>query len=72
VPLVLGADGIRLAKRHGAATLRDIDPGDAVAWMTRSLGLPAVRSAPDVLGRFDPGALPREPTRWTPDVATQA
>src|SRR3954449_4423966 len=30
VPLVLGPDGSRLAKRHGAVTLRDVDPGGAV------------------------------------------
>src|ERR671933_678435 len=40
VPLVLGADGARLAKRHGAVTLRDVAPADALAWMAASLGLP--------------------------------
>jgi glutamyl-tRNA synthetase len=62
VPLVVGPDGERLAKRHGAVTLRDIDPGDAVAWMAVSLGLGAARTAADLLERFDPDALPREPT----------
>jgi glutamyl-tRNA synthetase len=60
VPLVLGPDGARLAKRHGDVTLREV-PGDAArAWMLRSLGLPEGLSAAD----FDPTALPREPTRW--------
>jgi glutamyl-tRNA synthetase len=55
VPLVLGADGARLAKRHGAVTLREVDPAAARAWMLRTLGL----SEGDP---FDPKSLPREPT----------
>ncbi|MFN8150871.1 MAG: tRNA glutamyl-Q(34) synthetase GluQRS [Solirubrobacterales bacterium] len=75
VPLVLGPDGARLAKRHGAVTLRDLaselgwEPADAVAWMARSLGLAGegVRvSAPDLVERFDPAALPHEPTTFSP------
>ncbi len=70
VALVLGPDGARLAKRHGAVSLADLaargrGPGDAVGWMAESLGLakPGERvSAPDLLERFDPGRLPREPT----------
>jgi glutamyl-tRNA synthetase len=61
VPLVLGEDGRRLAKRHGDVTLREVDAADAVAWMARSLGLPG-RTAADLLDGFDPAALPREPT----------
>ena len=67
VPLVLGSDGKRLAKRHGAVTLAElgVDPGGVVAWMARSLGLAepgeSVRST-DLLERFDPATLPREPT----------
>ena len=46
VPLVLGPDGARLAKRHGAVTLADRaargeTPADALAWMAASLGLAA-------------------------------
>jgi glutamyl-tRNA synthetase len=37
VPLVLGADGRRLAKRHGAVTLRDIGAAEARAWIDASL-----------------------------------
>lgn len=62
VPLVLGPDGARLAKRHGAVTLGDWEPGEAVAWMARSLGLSEAHSARDLLDGFDPAALPREPT----------
>jgi glutamyl-tRNA synthetase len=61
VPLVLGPDGRRLAKRHGDVTLREVDAADAVAWMGASLGLEG-RSAREMLGSFDPGKLPREPT----------
>jgi glutamyl-tRNA synthetase len=64
VPLVLGPDGKRLAKRHGDVTLRDVAPGDAVAWMASSLGLPSAHTAPELLPAFDPAALPREPTTF--------
>jgi glutamyl-tRNA synthetase len=70
VPLVLGPDGARLAKRHGAVTLADRaalgeTPAEAVAWMAASLGLakPGERvSAADLVDRLDPSTLPREPT----------
>ena len=55
VPLVLGPDGARLAKRHGAVTLREVDATAARAWMLRTLGLSEGET-------FTPGALPREPT----------
>ncbi len=75
VPLVLGPDGRRLAKRHGAVTLADRaalgeDPEEMLAWMALSLGLagPGERpaSAAGLLARFDPDRLPREPTVWSP------
>jgi glutamyl-tRNA synthetase len=67
VPLVLGTDGARLAKRHGAVTLRDVEPRAALAWMARSLGLPPAATAPELLARgFDPDALPREPAVLDP------
>ncbi|MEX1142522.1 MAG: tRNA glutamyl-Q(34) synthetase GluQRS [Thermoleophilaceae bacterium] len=70
VPLVIGPDGARLAKRHGAVTLADRaalgeSAADAVAWMAASLGLAApgeAVTAADLVDRFDPPALPREPT----------
>ena len=39
VPLVVGPDGARLAKRHGSVTLREVDPAAAVRWMATTLGL---------------------------------
>lgn len=75
VPLVLGPDGRRLAKRHGAVTLTDRaaageSPADVLVWMAGSLGLtePGERATPqDLLSRFDPDHLPREPTAWSPE-----
>ena len=69
VPLVLGADGQRLAKRHGSVTLGDLAAGgiDADAVRSRlavSLGLAEpgeVVSAARLVERFDPAALPSEP-----------
>jgi glutamyl-tRNA synthetase len=61
VPLVLGEYGSRLAKRHGAVTLREVPAADAVAWMATSLGL-AGRTTAELLEEFDPAAIPREPT----------
>jgi glutamyl-tRNA synthetase len=77
VPLVLGPDGSRLAKRHGAVTLGDRaakgeGPEEVRAWMARSLGLAEVEERPtleDMLARFDPALLPREPTLWSPGSA---
>jgi glutamyl-tRNA synthetase len=64
VPLVLGPDGARLAKRHGAVTLRELGPADALRWMERSLGLPETTDPRELLGAFDPAALPRAPAVW--------
>lgn len=75
VPLVLGPDGQRLAKRHGAVTLDDHaavgkEPREVLAWMARSLGMAEPGERPgtdDLLARFDPDRLPRGPTVWSPD-----
>jgi glutamyl-tRNA synthetase len=72
VPLVLGADGARLAKRHGAVTLADRaalgeTPADVLGWMAASLGLAAQGEPVDaalLLARFDAAALPRTPTTF--------
>lgn len=79
VPLVLGPTGKRLAKRDGAVTLRELVPGDleasaecARAWIAESLGLAggegAARSAAptleEMLERFDPVRLPKEPVQF--------
>jgi len=70
VPLVLGADGRRLSKRHGSVTLGDRarlgeSAAEAVGWMARSLGL-AQRgeavSAGDLVDRLSPSRLPRQAT----------
>ncbi len=72
VPLVLGPDGGRLAKRGGAVTLAERaalgeSPVDVLAWMAVSLGLakPGEPVDPaDLLERFDPARLPREPAAY--------
>ncbi|MFW2334503.1 tRNA glutamyl-Q(34) synthetase GluQRS [Ilumatobacter sp.] len=69
VPLVLGPDGDRLAKRHGAVTLRELratgwSPGEIVGTLARSLGLAAPGESPtaeQLVDRFDTSVLPRRP-----------
>ena len=65
VPLVLGPDGARLAKRHGAVTLDELGAEAAVRWMAGTLGMPEAATATEMLAVFDPDRLPREPTRWS-------
>jgi glutamyl-tRNA synthetase len=60
VPLVLGADGERLAKRHGSVTLQDLAPGDALRWIGASLGF-AGADPSDWIERFDAARLPADP-----------
>ena len=70
VPLVLGPDGARLAKRHGAVTLAGRaaagqSPLQVRAELAASVGLSAPGEEPsldELLARFDPAALPREAT----------
>jgi glutamyl-tRNA synthetase len=70
VPLVLGADGARLAKRHGAVTLADRVAGGQTPLQVRaelaaSVGLAAPGEEPtldELLARLHPADLPREPT----------
>ncbi|MBA2693545.1 MAG: tRNA glutamyl-Q(34) synthetase GluQRS [Rubrobacter sp.] len=74
VPLVLGPDGERLAKRHGAVTMADREeagetPEDVLAWMAHSLGLAEAGEEPGLdtlLARFDPALIPTDPTIWRP------
>lgn len=66
VPLVLNAQGQRLAKRDGPVTMRDLGlPAHLVlAMLGASLGLCADDEQVDVevlLDRFDPNAIPQEP-----------
>ena len=80
VPLVLGPDGERLAKRHGAITLaglaaRGDRPERARAWMARSLGLAQEGeepSAPELVERFDRSRLSREATVLGPGPLAQS
>jgi len=70
VPLVLGPDGTRLAKRHAAVTLAEqLHAGASVelvvGWLAASCGLvpgPAELTAGEVLEAFDPARIVREPT----------
>ncbi len=68
IPLVFGNDGERLAKSHGATTLRELETagvtaGQVLGWIARSLGLAGPDESPrldELLDRFDPAALPRD------------
>jgi glutamyl-tRNA synthetase len=70
VPLLVGADRARLAKRHGAVGIRDLraggrSPDELVGLLAASAGLaePGERLLPDALvPRFSLDALPRSPT----------
>jgi glutamyl-tRNA synthetase len=72
VPLVVGVDGERLAKRHGAVTLSDLraegmGPARVLGRLARSIGITALSAEPtihQVLDRFDLTRLPREPAVW--------
>jgi glutamyl-tRNA synthetase len=75
VPLLLGEDGERLAKRHGAIGLDELrgqgaDPRALVGRLAHSAGL-LERAEPctpgDLVGGFDPAALARAPTRIRPN-----
>ncbi len=69
VPLTLGPDGRRLAKRDGSlklATLREsgVDPQVLVGWLARSCGWSAtIEPSPPTawLDRFDWSKIPRDP-----------
>jgi glutamyl-tRNA synthetase len=73
VPLVLGPDGARLAKRHGAVTLADRaaagqSPRDVRDLLAASVGLAAPNESPtldELLEHFDPSDLPSEPSVLT-------
>lgn len=69
VPLVLGGDAERLAKRHGAVTLTALaasgyTAGEVLATLGRSLGIALAGERPSVavlLERFDPELIPQVP-----------
>jgi glutamyl-tRNA synthetase len=70
VPLMLGPDGERLSKRHGAVSLGEMrdagaEPRAVVGWLASTVGLARAGeslSPPELVPRFDPAALPREAT----------
>lgn len=72
VPLVLGDDGQRLAKRHGAVTLEDLageglDPPAVRGLLAWSVGLAELGEPvlpEELVERFDPDRLPRAPWTW--------
>jgi glutamyl-tRNA synthetase len=72
VPLVLNSDGERLAKRDGAVTLTDlaaidISPAAVRGRLAESLGLAEPGEQPtmhELLARYDPAQLSREPAVW--------
>ena len=74
VPLVLGPDGERLAKRHGAVTrsdLADLDIGPAGLLELLAVSLDLARPGEEIdvgilLHRFDPAAVPTEPWVFAP------
>jgi glutamyl-tRNA synthetase len=67
VPLVLGSDGSRLAKRHQGSTLADRGeaPEEVLAMLAHSLGLAGGRDrvmrASELLDEFTPARIPLEP-----------
>ncbi|GAB3944346.1 tRNA glutamyl-Q(34) synthetase GluQRS [Corynebacterium tapiri] len=65
VPLVLGPEGKRLAKRDGAVTLRELQQQgvDVPALICQSLGYPEAHTLAQLREVFDPAHLSRDP--WT-------
>ena len=70
VPLVVGPEGRRLAKRDGAVTLREMLRGSSakeiVSKIAESLGYVGVSSVQKLREVFDPVQLSRQPWSWTP------
>jgi glutamyl-tRNA synthetase len=80
VPLLLGPDGARLAKRHGAVTLADRrrrgeSPEAVRSALARSVGLAEPGEQPsleDLVARLDVAALPRQATMLAGETAEVA
>ena len=68
VPLVVGPEGRRLAKRDGAVTLREMlrenSAEEVVAQIAESLGCAGVSSVQKLRAVFDPAQLSRRPWVW--------
>jgi glutamyl-tRNA synthetase len=75
VPLVVGVDGERLSKRHGAVTLADIarrgvGPNRVLGMFAKSVGLSGLAdevAIESICERIDPSAIPRDPWVFDPD-----
>lgn len=65
VPLVLNADGKRLAKRDGAVTIHEIGVDTALGQIAASLRMTAT-TPDDMLAEFDPARLPSDPWIYQP------
>ncbi|MBS3821248.1 MAG: tRNA glutamyl-Q(34) synthetase GluQRS [Planctomycetes bacterium] len=73
LPLVIGEDGRRLAKRHGDTRLATyIEAGvprqrvlGLLAWWSGQIDQPREISLDDLLSRFDAAAIPHEPVVFT-------
>ena len=65
VPLVVNADGKRLAKRDGAVTLAELGVDQALELIAGSLGYRA-GTLTGMLAEFDPQRLPRDPWIYRP------
>lgn len=68
VPLLLGEDGKKLSKSHGAAGVRALRAGGSrptEVWglLLPALGVPGAVSLEEAVGRFDPGRVARGPFR---------
>ncbi len=66
VPLILGPDGERLSKRHGATAIADHRaagrrPEEVLGLLAGTLGLPRPSRPEDLLDAFDPHALAPRP-----------
>lgn len=77
VPMVLNRDGARLAKRDGAVTMADlaaqgVDAGGVLTMIAMSLGMAGEGeqvTMAQLLERFEPARLPREPWVFVPRPA---
>jgi glutamyl-tRNA synthetase len=75
LPLVVGPDGRRLAKRHGDTRLsayrrRGTDPQrllGLLGWWSGLLSRRRPAQMEELLARFDPAKIPRQPVVWTPE-----
>jgi glutamyl-tRNA synthetase len=79
VPLVVGEDGRRLAKRHGDTTLRQFrdggtSAGEMLTWLVATLGPAlkrkpqAIHTAADLIEGFHLPLLPKQPWVWSGDL----